>query len=64
MFKSLLGLFPVFLFDFYLRFHEHENWVVTDAEVLREGLLEEVVGCTHVSGITVDYGCEHVGLND
>lgn len=64
MFQSFLSLFPVLLFDLNLGFHEHENGVVADAEVLSEGLLEEVVGGAHVASIAVDDGGENVSFNN
>ena len=39
MLKGLLGFFPIFLFELNFRFHQHENGVVTNAEVLSKGLL-------------------------
>ena len=53
--KRLLGLVPVFLLDFHLRFHQHEDRVVPDAEILRERLFEEVVRSAHVPCIRVDH---------
>jgi len=63
MLESLFSLFPVFLLDLNLGLHQHEDRVLTDAEILGEGLLQEVVGCTHVARITVDHGSKHVSLN-
>lgn len=61
--KCLLGFFPVFLFDLNLTLHEHENRVITDAEVLSKGLLEEVVSSAHVASLTVDDSGEDVCLD-
>ena len=51
VFESLFCLIPVFLLDFDLRLHEHKDRVVTDAEVLGEGLLEEIVSGAHIACI-------------
>ena len=64
MFECLFGFFPILLFDLNLRFHQHEDWVVSDAEVLRERLLKEVVSGTHISSIRVDDSGEDVCFDD
>ena len=61
--KCLLGLLPVFLFDFNFGLHQHKDGVVPDREVLGERLLEEVVGGAHVASIRVDDSSEDVCLN-
>ena len=63
MLERLLGLVPVFLLDFHLRFHQHEDRIVPDAEILRERLLQEVVRGAHVPCIRVDHCGKHVCFN-
>ena len=63
VFQRFLGLLPVLLFDFHLRFHQHEDRVVSDAEILRKRLLKEVVRSAHVAGVGVDDSGEDVSLN-
>ena len=64
MLKGLLGFFPIFLFELNFRFHQHENGVVTDAEVLSKGLLEEIVSSSHISSITVDDSGQDMSFYD
>lgn len=64
MLQSFLGLLPVLLFNFNLRLHEHENRVVTDAEILSECLFEEVISGAHISSIGIDDGGEQVSFDN
>ena len=64
MLQSLLGFLPILLLNLDFRFHEHEDGVITDAEVLSKCLFEEVVSRTHVACIAIDDGCEDVCLNN
>ena len=61
--KRFLRFLPVLLLDFDLRFHQHKDWVVSDAEILRKRLLEEVVRGAHVASVGVDDGGEDVRLD-
>lgn len=61
--QRFLSLLPVLLFDLHLRFHQHEDRVVSDAEILRKRLLQEVVRSAHVAGVRVDDSGEDVGLH-
>jgi hypothetical protein len=52
------------LFEFDFGLHEHEDGVLTDLEVLGEGLLEVVLRGFDTATLTVDEGCEDVGFDE
>ena len=62
-FESLESGLPVLASDLDVRPHEHKHWVLSDGEILGEGLLEVVVGSLHVATLTVDKSGKNVSLN-